>query len=54
MRGKGTGKQFSGEGGDEPSMLFKIGVQGTAREKGDRWEEGEKKHGHHYTLTPIC
>lgn len=32
MKGEGIWKGFSGEGGDEPYMLFKIGVQGTARE----------------------
>lgn len=31
MKGEGIWKGFSGEGG-EPYMLFKIGVQGTARE----------------------
>lgn len=50
MRGEGTGKRFSGEGADEPYRLFKIGMQGTDREEGNGWEEGEKEH---RLITPF-
>lgn len=33
MRGKGTGKQFSGEGGDEPLCYLKLGCRARPEKK---------------------